>query len=59
VVEPTPVVAEIPSLNNTTIVEVTMPDDSNIDAEHLAMMKTRITTLSSYLVLQSLHLVNY
>jgi len=28
-----------PFLNNTVIVEVTMLDDSNIDAEHLAMTK--------------------
>jgi len=39
VVEPIPVVAEILSLNNTAITEMTMLDNSNVDAEHLAMMK--------------------
>jgi len=45
VVKPAPVVAEILSLNNTMIAEVIMLDDSNIDTEHLAMMKTRITKM--------------
>jgi len=45
VVKPAPVVAEILSLNNTMIVEVIMLDDSNIDTEHLAMTKTRITKI--------------
>ena len=40
--EPAPIVAEIPSLNNTAIAEVTMLDDSNVDAEHLTM--TKMTT---------------
>jgi len=43
-VEPAPVVAEILSLNNTVIAEVTMLDDSNADTEHLGTTKTRMTT---------------
>jgi len=55
VVKPAPVVAKILSLNNTMIAEVTMLDDSNVDAEHLAIMKTRMTKMMTDIHIQTHH----
>jgi len=54
-VEPASVVVEILSLKNTAIAEVTMLDDSNVDAEHLAMTKTRMTKMTTDVHTQTHH----
>jgi len=54
-VEPAPVVAEILSLNNTVIAEVTMLDDSNADTEHLGTTKTRMMRMTTDVHTQTHH----
>jgi len=46
-VEPASVVTENLSLNDTVLVEVTILDDSSVDAEHLGMTKTRMMKMTT------------